>query len=130
MTGRRLRLLRLLLLLVVVTGFAIGPPALRATARATDQSATAPLTTKAIRFGTLVNGAGGTLSDAVVVVEGDRIMSVGSGNRAVPNGANVIDLRPLTAIPGLIDAAHAHDVLLGSGVGHQAAEASRGASRQ
>ncbi len=61
----------------------------------------------ALRFGAAVNGLGQTIKDAVIVVEGDRIKSVGSGNRAVPAGAEVIDLRPLTAIPGLIDA-HTH----------------------
>jgi imidazolonepropionase-like amidohydrolase len=61
----------------------------------------------ALRFGTLIDGLGRTTRDAVVVVTGDRIVSVGSGDRAVPRGATVIDLRPLTAIPGLIDA-HTH----------------------
>lgn len=61
----------------------------------------------ALRFGAVVNGLGQTIKDAVIVVEGDRIKSVGSGNRAVPAGAEVIDLRPLTAIPGLIDS-HTH----------------------
>ncbi len=51
--------------------------------------------------------AGAPIKDGVIVIDGDRIVSVGSGNRAVPSGAQVIDLRPLTAIPGLIDA-HTH----------------------
>src|SRR4029079_12197400 len=61
----------------------------------------------ALRFGTVVTMNGAPIKDAVVVVEGDRIKSVGTGNRAVPEGAEVIDLRPLTAIPGLIDS-HTH----------------------
>jgi len=61
----------------------------------------------ALRFGTAVTLAGAPVRDVVIVVEGDRIKSVGSGNRAVPAGAEVIDLRPYTAIPGLIDA-HTH----------------------
>ena len=61
----------------------------------------------ALRFGAAVTGPGAPVTDAVVVIEGDRIKSVGSGNRAVPAGAEVVDLRPLTAIPGLIDA-HTH----------------------
>src|ERR1043165_4171754 len=58
--------------------------------------------TKAIRFGKLWDGSK-TITDAVVVVEGDRIKTVGTGNSAVPQGAEVIDLRRFTGIPGLID---------------------------
>ena len=61
----------------------------------------------AIRFATLVDATGRAMKDAVVVVEGDKIMSVGTGNRAVPAGANVIDLSKYTGIPGLIDL-HTH----------------------
>ncbi len=71
-------------------------------ARSTSQ----PRTT-ALRFGAVVTGLGPAIRDAVVVIEGDRIVRVGSGDRLVPAGAEVIDLRPLTAIPGLIDA-HTH----------------------
>ncbi len=61
----------------------------------------------ALRFGSLVDGTGRTMRDAVVVVEGERIVSVGTGSRAIPRGARVTDLRRYTAIPGLIDA-HTH----------------------
>ena len=61
----------------------------------------------ALRFGQLVNGPGEAVRDAVVVVEGERIVKVGSGDAAVPAGARIVDLRPLTGIPGLIDA-HTH----------------------
>jgi imidazolonepropionase-like amidohydrolase len=50
---------------------------------------------------------GGPIDDAVVVVTGDRVSAVASGDRAVPAGATVIDLRPLVGLPGLIDA-HTH----------------------
>ena len=63
--------------------------------------------TTALRFGQLVDGTGHTLRDAVVVVVGDRILSVGAGRSAIPRGAVVRDLRRYTAIPGLIDA-HTH----------------------
>jgi imidazolonepropionase-like amidohydrolase len=62
--------------------------------------------TTAIRFGKLWDGSTVT-TDAVVVVDGDRITSVGSGSSAVPAGAQVIDLRKYTGLPGLIDL-HTH----------------------
>ena len=61
----------------------------------------------ALRFSSVVTMTGAPVKDGVIVIEGDRIRSVGSGNRAVPAGADVIDMRPLVAIPGLIDA-HTH----------------------
>src|SRR5205807_1014777 len=61
--------------------------------------------TKAIRFGRLWDGHR-VVADAVVIVEGDRIQSVTSGG-AIPAGAEVIDLRRYTGIPGMIDA-HTH----------------------
>lgn len=62
--------------------------------------------TTAIRFGRLWDGTR-VISDAVVVVDGDRIRAVGTGAAAVPKEATLIDLRRYTAIPGLIDA-HTH----------------------
>src|SRR6185503_1643470 len=61
----------------------------------------------AIRFGSLVDGTGQVTPDAVIVVQGDTIVSVGSGPATLPAGARVVDLRPLTGIPGLIDV-HTH----------------------
>ncbi len=61
----------------------------------------------ALRFGSLVNGPGDVVVDAVVIVDGERVTKVSAGDAALPAGARVIDLRPLTGIPGLIDA-HTH----------------------
>lgn len=58
----------------------------------------------ALRFGQVIDGRGGVIRDGVVVVEGERVTGVGT---AVPAGATVVDLRPLTAIPGLLDM-HTH----------------------
>lgn len=61
----------------------------------------------AIRAGRLIDGRGHVTADAVVVVDGERIASVGAGEGAIPPGAKTIDLRPYTLIPGLIDV-HTH----------------------
>lgn len=61
----------------------------------------------ALRFKAAVDATGLSVRDAVIVVNGDSIVSVGSGDRAVPRGARVIDLRRYTAIPGMIDL-HTH----------------------
>ncbi|MFN2445516.1 MAG: amidohydrolase family protein [Vicinamibacterales bacterium] len=63
--------------------------------------------TTVLRFGKLVDGHGNILTDAVVVIENDRITAVGPASTATPPDAQVTDLRPLTAIPGLIDL-HTH----------------------
>ena len=61
--------------------------------------------TKAIRAGKVIDPAGQVIANAVIVVENDRIVSVGTG--APPAGAEVIDLSRFTVIPGLIDL-HTH----------------------
>jgi imidazolonepropionase-like amidohydrolase len=59
----------------------------------------------AIRAARLLDVESGTLrTGQVVVVSGDRIVSVGT---AVPTGATLIDLGDVTLLPGLIDA-HTH----------------------
>lgn len=63
--------------------------------------------TVAVRFGQLVTGRGSVIQDAVVVIESDRVTAIGSGANGVPTDARVIDLRPLTGIPGMIDV-HTH----------------------
>ncbi len=60
-----------------------------------------------LKFGSLVDGSGKRLSHAVVVIEGDRIQSVGTNDSTIPSGSKVIDLGRFTAVPGLIDV-HTH----------------------
>src|SRR6266545_6681060 len=67
--------------------------------------AAAPI--KALRFGKLVDGTGKVLTNAVVIVENDRIQSVSTGAANIPGNAEVIDLTRYTAIPGMIDV-HTH----------------------
>jgi imidazolonepropionase-like amidohydrolase len=71
----------------------------------TTSAAAQPVT--ALRFKALVNAEGAPVRDAVVVVQGDTVVGVGSGERSIPAGARVVDLRRYTAIPGLIDV-HTH----------------------
>lgn len=61
--------------------------------------------TRAIKAARVVDRPGHVVQNAVVVVENDRIVSVSSG--PPPAGAEVIDLGPLTLVPGLIDV-HTH----------------------
>ena len=70
-------------------------------------SSTVLAATKAIKFGKLVDGTGRVFTNAVVIVEDDRVQSVTSGNASIPGGAEVIDLSRYTGIPGLIDG-HTH----------------------
>src|SRR5215469_1452003 len=61
-----------------------------------------------LRGGTLVDVATGEeSSDSTIVMRGERIEQIGSGNRAIPEGARIIDARGKWIIPGLIDS-HAH----------------------
>jgi len=62
-----------------------------------------------IRGATLIDGTGGPpLADAVVVVQGDRIVAVGDGKTiAVPKETHVIDAHGKFVVPGLIDC-HCH----------------------
>ena len=60
---------------------------------------------KAVRFGKLWDGHK-VIANAVVVVDGDKVQSV-TENGKVPAGAEVVDLRRYTGLPGFIDA-HTH----------------------
>ena len=62
---------------------------------------------KALRFGKLIDGKGKTWTDAIVIVRGDRVADVTTDASKIPTGAEVVDLRRYTAIPGLIDV-HTH----------------------
>ncbi len=64
----------------------------------------------AIRCGRLINPIDGSvMENAVILVRGDRIESVGAGLQ-VPAGARLIDLSRYTVMPGLIDC-HTHVLL-------------------
>jgi len=62
----------------------------------------------AITHGQLIDGNGGAVADAVVVVRGERIVAAGlAAEVAVPRGARVIDARGKSILPGLADS-HVH----------------------
>lgn len=61
-----------------------------------------------IRGGTIVNVRDGSIvPDTVIVVEGDKIVSISSGGGQVPSGGTVIDATNKYILPGLIDC-HTH----------------------
>ncbi len=62
--------------------------------------------TQYIRFGKLIDGQGKVWTNVAVVVENDRIVRV-EPDAAPPPGAEMVDLRRYTGIPGMIDA-HTH----------------------
>src|SRR5262245_16893194 len=82
-------------------------PALAAAAPAKKPDAPPKITV--VRAAHLFDGTGDTFADdIVVVIEGDRIKSVGPGRTtAIPAGATVIDLGDAYVVPGLIDC-HTH----------------------
>ena len=70
-----------------------------------------PATTSVIAIvgATLIDGTGGpVVPDSVVVIRGDKIVAVGKRDEVkVPAGAEVVDAKGLTLVPGLIDS-HFH----------------------
>ena len=63
-----------------------------------------------IRAGSLFDSQTGRVSrDRIIVVEDDRIRSIGGAEVAIPDGANVIDLSNSFVLPGVMDM-HTHIV--------------------
>lgn len=60
--------------------------------------------------GTIIDGTGHKpVPNGTVVIEGDKIVAVGRGDRiAVPSGSRVIDVRGATILPGFVNA-HVHN---------------------
>ena len=75
--------------------------------KASAQEKAPAKTIKAVRFGKLWDAKGKLWTNAIVIVEGDRIRAVTSDASATPPGAEAIDLSNYTGLPGLIDV-HTH----------------------
>ena len=85
-------------------------PLRQSSVREVNQVAKAPAgSLVAIVGATLIDGRGGQpISDSVVVVRDGRIAAVGNRSSVkIPQGAEIIDAKGLTLLPGLIDA-HFH----------------------
>ena len=93
-------------LLVTMFGLSVGAhPQAQTKEKATSKKI-------AIRAGRLIDGKSETaISNALIVVEGDQIVSVTTGGTP-PAGAEVIDLSKATVLPGFIDT-HTHVLLNG-----------------
>ncbi|HUA87368.1 MAG TPA: amidohydrolase family protein [Bryobacteraceae bacterium] len=74
----------------------------------------------AVRAGRMFDpNSGKMLADQVVLIEGDRIESVGpAASVSIPAGAKIIDLSHATVLPGLIDG-HVHLTDAAGGLQHQ-----------
>ena len=68
----------------------------------------------ALTGGRLIDGWGGApLNNSVILIENERVKAVGTADTLpVPAGAEVVDLRGMSVLPGLWDC-HVHTMLLG-----------------
>jgi imidazolonepropionase-like amidohydrolase len=62
---------------------------------------------KAVKFGKLWDGKGKVWTNAIVIVDGDRVREVTTDAKRIPAQAEVVDLTKYFGLPGLIDA-HTH----------------------
>jgi len=62
---------------------------------------------QAVKFGKLWDGKGNVWTNAIVIVEGERVREVTTDAKKIPAGAQVVDLSKYYGLPGLIDV-HTH----------------------
>ena len=95
------------LLIVILCGLVNAQPrSLREVNKVAQPPATSVI---AIVGATLIDGTGGpVVADSAVVIRGDRIVAAGKRDAVkIPSGAEVVDAKGLTLVPGLIDS-HFH----------------------
>ncbi len=96
----------LIIILCACAGAQSAPRSLREVNKVAQPPATSVM---AIVGATLIDGTGRpAVSDSVVIIRGDRIVAAGKRDAVkVPAGAEVVDAKGLTLVPGLIDS-HFH----------------------
>ena len=62
---------------------------------------------KAVKFGKLWDGKGKVWTNAIVILEGERVKEVTTDPKHIPAGAEVVDLTKYFGMPGMIDV-HTH----------------------
>jgi imidazolonepropionase-like amidohydrolase len=93
-----MKTMRILLTVLLAASCAVGVCA---------QDKPAAKSVKAVRFGKLWDAKGKLWTNAIVIVEGDRIREVTTDASAIPASAETIDLSKYTGLPGVIDV-HTH----------------------
>src|SRR5215468_10689917 len=80
---------------------------LASAAKAQETAPAKAQTVKAVKFGKLWDGKGKVWTNAIVIVEGERVREVTADPKKILAGTTVIDLSKYYGLPGLIDV-HTH----------------------
>ena len=101
----------LMLMCVLICGLALAKGALGqdvAVQKPSEKSAANSVAkVKAVKFGKLWDGKGKVWTNAIVIVDGERVREVTTDAKRIPARAEVLDLTKYYGLPGLIDA-HTH----------------------
>src|ERR1044071_7217087 len=101
-----MKILLSITIIVTLCALVSAQPSLREVNKVAQPPATSVI---AIVGATLIDGTGGpVITDSTVIIRGERIVAAGKrGAVRVPSGAEVVDAKGLTLLPGLIDS-HFH----------------------
>ena len=99
-----MRLLRLLAALCMLCAAAV------CAARQLKSGDTTGKNVKAVKFGKLWDGKGRVWTNAIVIVEGERVKEVTTDAKRIPAGAEIVDRSKYYGLPGLIDV-HTHSTI-------------------